>query len=175
MTGNVHNYEIRAACCTIESQEEFLQKIREISGASGVHIICFNADMVAGKSHVAAAVKRAERSFGSGYPISNSIEMEALLYAAGTRQTSVGSLFGLHIGENRLYICCLPLNTKVWITLSMLMHFCDCDDPWGFIDAKKQENLMKLFHISELEFSTIHDCDLQKLVLERVALLDVNK
>jgi KEOPS complex subunit Cgi121 len=155
------SFEIRAARCEICDRAGFLQKIREISRGSGVRLICFNAEMMAGKAHVKLAVIRAVRSFESGNPISNSLEMEALLYAAGSRQTSVGSLFGLHAGENRLYVCCIPPNTDIWVSLSKLMVFSESDDPWSDIDAGKQKDLMRLFHISERELSTTHDCDLR--------------
>ena len=41
-------------------------------------------------------------------PISNSFEMEALLFAAGSRQCLVAALFGIQEGENRIFVCSYP-------------------------------------------------------------------
>ena len=55
-----------------------------------------------------AAVAQAARAFQEGTNISNTLEMEALLYAAGSRQCNIASSFGIHEGENRIYLCCSP-------------------------------------------------------------------
>ncbi len=167
--------EIRAATVEINDRTGFLCRIQEIMAEFHTHIVCFDADKLAGVNHVRSAVDHAVRSFDEGNPISNTVEMEALLYASGSRQTSIGASFGMHAGENRLYICCYPPREGTWDALAPLVCFCECEDPWGISDSQKRANLMRLFDISEEELATTIDQNLQDLVLERVALLEVSR
>ena len=92
----------------VQDLPALLGVLREVSRRAGSRIVCFDADKLAGRVHAVAALRHAHRSFSSGDAISNSFEMEALLYAAGTRQCSAAVSFGLHEGENLVYICCCP-------------------------------------------------------------------
>jgi KEOPS complex subunit Cgi121 len=166
--------EIRAATCRIDDKAAFLDRLKEVSGQTGTHIICFNADMLAGKRHADAAVRHAIRSFRSRNAISNSLEMEALLYAAGSRQCNVGISFGIHEGENRLWVCCYPDSQVAWTTLAPVFAFPNNEGTWSNIDIKKRDVLMDLFRISREELDTLEFPEgLTDLVLERVALLEV--
>ncbi|MDD1693691.1 MAG: KEOPS complex subunit Cgi121 [Methanoregula sp.] len=166
-------YEIRAARCCIDDKPGFLRVLTETARQFNTHIICFNADMLAGKRHAESAMQHAIRSFDAGTAISKTLEMEALLYAAGSRQCSVAALFGFHEGENCLWVCCYPLRNGVWDALTAIMHF-EGEGSWDFIDDKKREHLLKIFNISPEELSSLDNKDrVTDLVLERVALLDV--
>lgn len=174
MSGDIGKCDIRAATCRIDDKPAFLDRLREISGQTGTHIICFNADMLAGKRHAEAAVRHAVRSFSRKETISNTIEMEALLYAAGSRQCNVGSSFGIHEGENSLWVCCCPGSPRTWTSLAPEFTFPDNDTAWDCIDSKKRDDLMTLFRISPGELSTLESPEkFADLVLERVALLEV--
>src|SRR5512136_954276 len=116
-------YEIRLARITIDDRDTFLRRIQDIARQYSAHIICFDADKMAGKDHAKAALQHAQRSFFSAKPISNSFEMEALLFAAGSRQCQVATLFGIHEGENTMFVCSFPVNENVWKDLSHHMHF----------------------------------------------------
>ncbi len=150
-----------------------LSEFRATAERCGSRIICFDAEKLAGRAHVVAALMHATRSFSSGNAISNSFEMEALLYAAGTRQCSAAVAFGLHAGENHLYVCCCPARNDLWIALAPLLHF--CDDPGDCITTDKATRLANLFGISPLELEATGRDRIRDLVLERVALLDVSK
>jgi len=166
--------DIRAAMCTIADRAVFLNAIRAIAVAHDTHIICFNADMVAGTAHVRAALDHAIRSFREGNAISNTLEMETLLYAAGSRQCSIGASFGIHEGENRLWVCCYPGRGKeIFVALSSVMAFVS-GDSWNVIDPDRQRRLMQLFDISTEELKAVgSETRITDLVLERVTLLDV--
>jgi len=166
--------DIRAAVCTIADRAAFLESLRAIAEAHDTHIICFNADMVAGIAHVRAAVDHAVRSFREGSAISNTLEMEALLYAAGSRQCSVGASFGIHEGENRLWVCCYPgPGEEVFTALRPVMQFI-AGDSWNVMDPDREERLMQLFGITPEELLAVGSrTRIADLVLERVALLDV--
>jgi len=164
--------DIRAACCTIRDPASFLLDIRTVAACHDTHIICFNADMIAGRVHAAASVARAVRAYESGDTISNTLEMESLLFAAGSRQCNIAASFGIHTGENRVYICCYPARATIWVALESLFHF--VLEGWDTIDPEKRDLLMKTYGISPVEIGAAGgDGRLVDLVLERVALLQV--
>jgi KEOPS complex subunit Cgi121 len=173
MESSRHFGEIRAAVVTISDRDALLSIIREIARAHTTHIICFDAEKLAGRRHAELALRYAARSFFSGEPISNSFEMEALLYAAGTRQCALASAFGIHDEENQLYICCCPASDGALEVLARHMHFVDA--PWENINAKKTIRLMDLFGITADEIAAAGEDQIVALVCERVALLDVSK
>jgi KEOPS complex subunit Cgi121 len=164
--------DIRAARCTINDRGSFLRDLLAIGSGNDTHIVCFNADMIAGRVHAHAATAQATRAFESGTNISNTLEMEALLYAAGSRQCNIASSFGIHDGENRIYICCSPVREGIWAMLEPLFHF--SQENWDTINEEKQLQVMKTFSISPEEITAAGgDNRIVDLVLERVALLQV--
>lgn len=169
-----HVSEIRAARCTVYKVTDFLRDLRNTAADGNTHIICFNADMMAGSAHALSAVEHAVRAFGAGENISNNLEMECLLYAAGSRQCSVAASFGIQEGENRLYICCYPARPGIWRVLEPVFRF--SHESRDGIDPEKQERLMKFFEISCEEMDAAGgDHRIVDLVLERVALLQVTR
>lgn len=166
--------DVRAARCQVRDTASFLCDLRAIAAAHGTRIICFNADMIAGRRHAVTAVARAVRAFGEGAAISNTLEMEALLYAAGSRQCSLATTFGIHAGENRVYICCVPGREEVWAALGTL--FTLTGEDWEALGPGKRERLMDAFAITEEEIAAAGgDGRIVDLVLERVALLQVSR
>jgi KEOPS complex subunit Cgi121 len=175
MTGDIKTCEIRAATCRIADVPAFLSRLREVAKQFSTHLICFNADMLAGKRHAETALRYAVRSCRKGTAISNTLEMEALLYAAGSRQCNVAASFGIHEGENHLWICCYPFSSGIWEALRTDFSF-PGEERWDSIDGKKRDNLMKIFGISPDELSTLDNPEkIEDLVLERVALLEVQR
>jgi KEOPS complex subunit Cgi121 len=164
--------DIRAARCTIRDPAAFLWDLRVVAAGYDTHIICFNADMIAGKVHAASAVARAVRAFEGSVTISNTLEMESLLFAAGSRQCNIAASFGIHEGENRVYICCYPAREDVWTALEPLFRF--VMESWDTINSEKRIQLMETFAISYGEIAAAGgDGRIVDLVLERVALLQV--
>jgi KEOPS complex subunit Cgi121 len=164
--------DIRPARCTIRDPAAFLCDLRAVAADHDTRIICFNADMIAGRVHAASAVGRAVRAFEEGVTISNTLEMESLLFAAGSRQCNTAASFGIHEGANRLYICCYPEQAGVWAALEHLFRF--VRENWDTIDPEKRGLLMETFAISPEEITAAGgDRRIVDLVLERVALLQV--
>ena len=165
---------IRYATATVSDRKAFLAALHAISDRYGTHIVCFDADNLAGRQHAEKAVRFARRAIAEGTAISHSFEMEALLYAGGTRQCSAATRFGLHDGENRLYVCCCPDVPAAWQELLACMKF--APEPAGGITAEKTARLSALFDITPEEIAAVGgDGRLEELVLERVALLEVSK
>jgi len=165
--------EIGVAEVTIRDRAALLGVLREVAGRYAARIVCFDAEKLAGRAHAEAALRHAHRSFAQGSAISNSFEMEALLYAAGTRQCSAAVSFGLHDGENHLYVCCCPAPEGIWRDLAVHMQF--GGEPDECISKEKAARLATLFDITPEEIVATGEDRIRDLVLERVALLDVCK
>jgi KEOPS complex subunit Cgi121 len=163
---------IKAARCTVSDRAIFLRDLKDIAENHQTHVICFNADRIAGRVHAAAAVSLALRAFREGENISNSLEMESLLFAAGSRQCSIAASFGIHEGDNRVYICCFPEREEIWTALEQLFQF--VPENWDTIDREKRAFLITAYAISSDELAVAGGDDrIVDLVLERVALLQV--
>jgi KEOPS complex subunit Cgi121 len=172
MPGQPAASDIRTARCSVHDLTSFLRDLRDVAVVHNTHIICFNADLIAGRIHAATAVARAVRAFEDGVAISNTLEMESLLFAAGSRQCSVAAAFGIHTGENRLYICCYPAIETAWAALEPLFDF--VLESREIIDPEKRARLMEWFAISGDEIGAAGGNErIVDLVLERVALLQV--
>jgi KEOPS complex subunit Cgi121 len=174
MNGHVQLPGIKAARCLIEDRQAFLARLQRISREFSTHIVCFNIDMLAGRRHAELAVRLARRSWEERDTIANTFEMEALLYATGSRQCNAAMKFGIHEGDNLLYICCEPeVNDIIWTALSDLFDYAD-PDTFETVDEKKKERLIDLFGITSLELEAVDTgTTITDLVLERVALLQV--
>jgi KEOPS complex subunit Cgi121 len=166
-------YEIRQAEITIDNRDAFLCTIQEIARSNSTHIVCFDADKLTGREHAKIALHHALRSFFSGKPISNSFEMEALLFAAGSRQCLVAALFGINEGVNRIFVCIHPSNEDVWKDLSNHMHF--VSETWDEMTPEKESRLMVLFGITQEELDAVGRDRMKDLLYERIALLHVNR
>jgi len=163
--------EIRTAVFDVGDCNRFLDALRTIASDNGTTIICFNADNLAGRRHAEAALRLARRSWRAGTQISNSLEMEALLYASGSRQCSVASSFGVHAGKNQAYICACPACEAVWEALTPLVRF--VSEGWEDMKGERRSRLKELFSISDEEIAAAGPSLFSDLVLERVALLEV--
>jgi KEOPS complex subunit Cgi121 len=166
-------HEIRQAKITVDNRAAFLRMIQTIARSNATHIVCFDADKIAGRDHAEAALQHAQRSFFSERPISNSFEMEALLFAAGSRQCQVAALFGIQEGRNRMFVCSCPVNENIWQDLSHHMHF--VSETWEDITPEKIARLMVLFSITQEELEVVGRDRMKDLILERIALLHVNR
>ena len=114
--------EVQTANCFVDDRVAFLQRIRTVAESFDTHIICFNAGMLAGKRHARAALYHAVRSFLNGSMVSNTLEMETLLFAAGSRQCSVAVSFGIQDGDNFMFVCCYPTRDGIWNALTPLLN-----------------------------------------------------
>jgi KEOPS complex subunit Cgi121 len=168
-----HSCSIRQVVCIVDDISGLLHHLKDLSTEYGSHIILFNEEMMAGKAHVDSALYHAFRAAGSGSCISSSVEIEALLYAAGSRQVVDGAKFGIHQGVNRAYLCLCPDSEEIWRILSGEMTV--SADDWEMIDSNKKSRLMAAFNVTDKELAVTGEDRLRDLVIERVALLEVYK
>lgn len=163
---------IRKVHISIGNIDRFLDRIREIAFQRATHIILFDACRMAGVEHVQSSLFHAFRALDGGSMISSRVEMEALLYASGSRQIVHGMAFGVHEGENAAYLCICPPERQA---LTDVMAFCTPadDEDWESLSPEKAALLCELFSITRQEVGVVGPARIRELVLERVALLEV--
>ncbi|MDD1671972.1 MAG: KEOPS complex subunit Cgi121 [Methanomicrobiales archaeon] len=173
MIDNAEEFEVKGGYAEIFDVDEFLRAIRAIGIARACRVVCLDADRLAGTPHAVAAVIHAMRAWDRRSGIADSIEMEILCYASGSRQCSAAQTFGIHRGSNRLYIAVFPPKQGAVKDLQKLVTF--TNDCWDELTGEKRRRLGELFHITSLELAAAGEEKFRELVLERVALLDVYK
>jgi KEOPS complex subunit Cgi121 len=138
------------------------------------HIICINADKVAGSLHVKTALAHACRAwFVDKNPVARSFEMEMLLWVAASRQTREAAAFGAQSGAMPLWVVVVGAEKRPEDEIACLPGITLHASPpltAEKIDATKREQLMQDFFITEQELLIVGDERLPELVAERVAL-----
>lgn len=159
---------------TLNDRQEFLNHIRNLGDQYDVTIICLNRDMIAGYSHVKTAMIHALRSWKEEKNIARSLEMEVLLYAAGTRQTGQIAPFGPENGINDCYLCIIP--PKPEAVTSLLEGIEEVrDEDWSLMSEEKKSRLIQFFEVTSEELEVTGPDRLTDLICERCALLAVNR
>ncbi len=130
----------------------------------------FDATVICGKEHIISAYKHAKRAFMQGKNISNSLEIEILLYVAAKRQINDAIEFAGAKNNGKyvfLFIGKSEKETKKFIKN---------------MELKVDNNLLKptikklkKFGITEKELKTVDKSMRSDLVLEKVAMLDLIK
>jgi Uncharacterized conserved protein len=157
-----------------ECRSEDLVRRAQLAGQrSHCRIVCLDAERMAGRRHVEAAVRHAIRAYEGGTAIADSLEMEVLLYAGGTRQTSIGRTFGMRPDTRRLYLCFIPASKQAVVEMEPWVRYTEDWDEC--LDEEKIHALALLFGITREECEAAGRDRIQDLVIERVALLDVYK
>jgi len=168
----MHSCVISKVHINIGDMGLFLSRMCEISDPWNTHIIFFNACRMAGMSHVESALFHAFRALKDGTMISSRVEIEALLYASGSRQIVHGMTFGVHQGMNDAYLCLCP---DVPEAMEIVRTYCSTaeGEDWESISDEKCACLCSLFSITPEELAIVGPERIKDLVLERVALLQV--
>ena len=166
----------------VESVPAFLAALREVV-PSGVCIQAFDAKKEASEQHIRSAVQKALRAFRKKRNISQDLSMEMLLYAAGERQISRALEMGISEGEQKVVIAVVdPSNTLEEAEMNAIAERVKRrmnikEEELGNIlsDNERKEALVQFFGITKDELEAVGEEKIEKLVLERVALLDVKK
>ena len=153
---------------TLEAEDvaRTLKRVNAIGKETKSTIVLLDAAKIANKEHIESAVLHAKRSFAEGKNIARTLSMEILLYASGQRQCALAPRFGLHEGQNQVYV--LILDGDVESAKDMILKFVQVSADIS-ADTKL---LMQEFDISEEELSIVGMSRIGELVLERVAMLD---
>ncbi|MDV0443118.1 KEOPS complex subunit Cgi121 [Methanorbis rubei] len=164
------NLEIYQAEAVVSDVASALTQVNAAAKVADAVIVLFDAGKIAGPNHIRSAVMHAERSFASGKPVARTLSMEILLYASGQRQCSLAPQFGLHPGQNFLYVAVLGGDFAKAKDLLL-----DLAVPKDHQMTATASVLMELFGITEEEIEVVGIERIEELVLERIAMMDAYK
>ena len=154
---------------TVSAVKETIAQINDAADKADSTVVLFDAEKIAGFAHIESAVAHAKRSFAEGKQIARSLSMEILVYASGQRQCSLASKFGLHNGENKVYVLILDGDEeKAAALVREIVSECE---PF----APNKEKLKAEFGITDAEMEAAGENRIEELVIERVALVDAWK
>lgn len=150
-----------------DSLESFLADLDAVAESHECIVQAFDARYVAGTEHLRSAVEHARRAIDRGENVADSPAVEVLCYAAGRRQIDRAMEMGVEVGDQEIVIVAAG------------------DDEAAAAEAIRERVqpaavepdpalIESFFGITGPERRAT-DADLESLVLERVALLDVEK
>jgi KEOPS complex subunit Cgi121 len=166
-------FEIRAGVVEGCHPEQLIRRAQLAGLQAHCCIVCLDADRIAGRRHIESAVLHALRAVREGTAIADSLEMEVLLYAGGTRQTSIGRNFGVRPDTMNIYLCFIPPSVEAIREMEQWVRYIKYDTE--ILTKEKMQKLAELFGITQEECDTVGMERIQELIIERVALLDVYK
>jgi len=158
----------------VEDLDELLKTLDEIASATQTTVQAFDADYVVSEAHLERALERADRAIARGENVARDRAVEILCYAAGRRQINRALEMGLREGENRVVVLVDSGDgneTAEQVALDRLREHVDEAAVLGEYD---EATVRAFFDIGDVELAAVEG-SLPDLVLERVALLDVEK
>ena len=182
------NCKLIAGKVRVSNVNDFLAALKTVARKYDVTIQAMNAELIAGEEHIKSAVKKALRAVGRNRNITNDLSLEILLYAAGRRQIERALAMGVSESEDekRVAIVIVDASARAQREKDLEMVAEEVkrkigiqEEPISELELEykgdKKEGIKKFFDITEAELKAVGESKLKKLVLERVAMLDVLK
>lgn len=160
----------------IEDIEKIIEKIDKIDERYDTISQLFDATTIAGKNHILHASKLALEALESGKAFANSSSIELTCWVAGMRQINK-SLESVGVKEDLDKIVLVTIGEEKSVTEEAQKELfktlnLEKDESVLEIDEEKREKLIEIFSLSEKQLEIM---PLEKLVLEKVALLSLEK
>ncbi len=154
---------------SIPNLDGFLASVSALEKRHKATIQLLRADRVFGIEHLASAVEKAERSFSAGTAMAKTLGMEILLYAAAERQTSLAlKKMGMHDSIEEMAL--------------VLIGDIDEKEILGELGLERDDSVLEhdckdfsIFGITDIEIETFGVPCIQELVLEKVALSEIER
>lgn len=165
-----------AGTADVQNVEEFVAGLPD--GGAETAVQAFDADYVAGRGHLAAAVEHADRAFERGESVASDRAVEILLYAAGRRQIREAFEMGVAPGEQAVVVvvaggdeASAAAAVAAFLDDGRVLDDSEPDEGGVYGDP---ETIREFFDVGDAEVAAAAG-DLAGVVRERVALLDVEK
>lgn len=164
--------ELVEGVATIDDLETFLARLGEIGDDQGCTIQAFDARYVAGRRHLERALELADRAIERDDAIANDRAVEVLCYAAGRRQINRALAMGVDEGETPTVVLVAGDGEgNETAAAEAIRTLLEPSDTLGEFDP---DTVREFFEIGDAEVAAT-DAGLEDLVVERVALLTVEK
>jgi len=163
------NFRIAGARGAVGSVKAFLGKVVDYGQANNLEMEFFDAGMILGREHLVSAAEHASRAFEEGTNAARNFTTEVAMYAAGERQISK-ALEKVGVKDHTTELAMLlvgPGDPNRILAALGLAHDDSVLEPshekllaWGFTEG---------------ELASVPVEERYALVLERVAMLDIEK
>lgn len=155
---------------TVDDVNAFMDQLETIGTDHGCAIQAFDARYIAGREHLRTAVTLASRAVDRDDMIAADHAMEILLYAAGRRQINRALTIGITTGDGPVVIVIDGDDEPAAATAVRNLI-----EPKSVLGTRRDDELIaEYYDIPEAERAAT-DASLEDLVVERVALLTVDK
>jgi KEOPS complex subunit Cgi121 len=158
----------------IDDVDTFLGRVNEIADERSVTVQAFDARYVVGRHHLERAVELADRAIARGENVARERGVEVLLYAAGRRQIDDALAMGVSEGRTPVVVVVSDAGGDESAEAAAADAVSDLLEPAATLDDYDADHVRAFFDVTEAELGAT-DGDLSALVVERVALLDVEK
>lgn len=160
----------------MDDVERCLEELAKADEKNGTTSQLFNASRIAGKEHLVHAARLALISYSTGINFASSLNIELVCWTAAERQISRAfEKVGLRRGDRYLAILTLgDSRTQVKQAMAKIVNGLELkrDDGVLKLTPQKVSEISDAFSISRGELNI---APIQKLVLERMALLALEK
>ncbi len=158
----------------IDDLDAFLGTLDDVTEATGTTVQAFDADYVVSPGHLERALDRADRAIARGENVARERSVEVLCYAAGRRQINRALEMGVSEGENRVVVLVDDPNGDGDAGQEAVEQLGEHVEAASVLGDYDEATVRAFFEIDDAELDAV-DGNLVDLVLERVALLDVEK
>lgn len=160
----------------VEDIDWVLQKLSSVDGKYNTVSQVFDASRIAGKGHLLHAARLALMAHSAGERFASSLAVELVCWTAGLRQIDKAlERVGIRRGTKELAILTIGDNQeqveKAQSDLTRELRI-ERDDNVVELSPKKARRLREVFSLPK---NLAENADVQKLLLERVALLSLEK
>ena len=171
-------YTIFGAKGLINNVEKFLDELNEYSNKNNIEIQVFNADLIYGKNHLISSYNHASRTWKRKKNTTNSFKMELLLYASGERQLKLAiPKMGIKNGQNNIAFILIDKSNSNTNSNDYLV-----DDLLKCLSLKRHDEVLNgsfktliNFGLNKNELKKIPVKDYEKIIMEKVAVVDIIK
>jgi KEOPS complex subunit Cgi121 len=159
---------------TIDDLDAFLGTLDDVADATETTVQAFDADYVVSEAHLERALDRADRAIARGENVARERAVEVLCYAAGRRQINRALEMGVSEGDHRVVVLVDSAAGDEADEDEAVDRLREHVDEGSVLGEYDEATVRAFFDIDDAELDAVAG-DLTDLVLERVALLDVEK
>jgi KEOPS complex subunit Cgi121 len=158
----------------IADVDAFVSRLGEVGATHGVTVQAFDARYVVSRAHLERAVELADRALERGENVARDRGVEILLYAAGRRQIDQALTLGVSAGTHPVVVLVDAEGGDAAAEREAAAAVRAELAPEETLGAFDEERVRAYFDVGDRELAAVAGT-VEDVVLERVALLDVEK